>query len=124
MSGNDRAELRAFRELESLVRPLGEELATFRRRAIAAEAQVKELEAGAARGKATGGRALPGEHASELERENHALRTRLERAQDRVRQTMDRVRFLRQQLQSQTEIGAGSGAGGGAGGAVGRGATR
>jgi TolA-binding protein len=96
MSANERPELRAFRELETLVRHLGEELAVFRRRAIAAEAQIKEGGHAPAKGKA----AASG-RAAELENENAALRTRLERAEDRVRQMMDRVRFLRQQLQSQ-----------------------
>jgi hypothetical protein len=107
MSGNDRAEVRAFRELEGLVRNLGEELAVFRRRAIAAETQLKEL--GHAPAKAAAGRAAAtGGHAGDLEHENHALRTRLERAEDRVRQMMDRVRFLRQQLQAQApSVGAG-----------------
>lgn len=102
MSGHDNSDsgdLRAFRELETLVRHLGEELATFRRRAIAAEAQIKE-----------GGGSHPprvksaavGEHLTELEHENAALRTRLERAEDRIRQMMDRVRFLRQQAQAES----------------------
>lgn len=97
MSANDRPELRAYRELETLVRHLGEELATFRRRAIAAEAQLRD--AGHA---PTGGRAAsPGEQSSDLAAENEALRKRLAGAEERVRQMMDRVRFLRQQLQTQ-----------------------
>ena len=100
MSASDRPDLRAFKELETLVRHLGEELAAFRRRAIAAEAQLKDERpskgsAAAARGAAPAGR-------SDLETENDALQTRLGRAEDRVRQMMERVRFLRQQLQSQT----------------------
>ena len=42
MSGSERPELRAYRELEMLVRHLGEELAAFRRRALAAEGQLKD----------------------------------------------------------------------------------
>lgn len=104
MSDNDRPELRAYRELETLVRHLGEELATFRRRALLAETQLKTSGHGhSARGR---GGAL-GERLSELESENEVLRTRLDRAEDRVRQMMDRVRFLRQQLQTQT-TGAGA----------------
>lgn len=102
MSGNaspptDTAELRAFRELETLVRHLGEELATFRRRAIAAEAQLKDASHGSS-GKGRG--AAVGERLTELETENATLRARLDRAEERVRQMMDRVRFLRQQLQA------------------------
>ena len=103
MSDNDRPEHRAFKELETLVRHLGEELAAFRRRALAAEAQLKN-----------GGQALTertplvaSERQSALEAENDALRARLGRAEERVRQMMERVRFLRQQLQSQATAGAG-----------------
>jgi hypothetical protein len=100
MSASDRPELRAFRELETLVRHLGEELAVFRRRAIAAEAQVKDASAGAGHVARVGGKGgANGGRLTELEHENEALRSRLERAEDRVRQMMDRVRFLRQQLQ-------------------------
>lgn len=102
MSGNERPELLAFRELETLVRSLGDELAAFRRRALLAEAQLKEAGHG---GK--GARSELGDRMSELETENAALRTRLERAEDRVRQMMDRVRFLRQQVQAQTPAAAG-----------------
>jgi len=89
MSANEPADLRAFRELESLVRSLGEELATFRRRALAAEAQLKEA-----------GHELPaGNSSGDLTAENRELRRRVEHAEQRVRQLMDRVRFLRQQIQ-------------------------
>ena len=102
MSGNERPELRAFKELETLVRHLGEELAVFRRRAIAAEAQLKESgQAPRSRSGASTGRV------ADLEAENDALRERLDRTEDRVRQMMERVRFLRQQLQSQAPAGAG-----------------
>ena len=96
---NDRPELQAFRELESLVRSLGEELAAFRRRALAAEAQLKDGGQAPARAKGAGA-------TSELQAENEALRTRLARAEERVKQMMDRVRFLRQQVQTQTAAGA------------------
>ena len=98
---NDREELKAFRELETLVRGLGEELAAFRRRALAAEAQLKEGGQSVARPKAGSG------PSSGLQAENEALRTRLARAEERVKQMMDRVRFLRQQVQAQTGAGAG-----------------
>ena len=96
---NERQELKAFHELESLVRSLGEELAVFRRRALAAEAQLKEGGQPAARAKSGAG--------ASGQSENEALRTRLARAEERVRQMMDRVRFLRQQVQAQTTAGAG-----------------
>lgn len=101
MSDSDRPDIRAFRELESLVRSLGEELAAFRRRAIAAEAQLRES------GQMPRGPSASSDRAAELEAENQALRVRVTDAEDRVRQMLDRVRFLRQQLQTQTTIVAG-----------------
>ena len=103
MSASDRterSEVQAFRELEVLVRSLGEELAMFRRRAIEAESKLKDG-GGSARPKGAPGAS------SELQAENEALRTRLARAEERVKQMMDRVRFLRQQVQSQVGAGAG-----------------
>lgn len=93
---SERSEVKAFRELEGLVRSLGEELATFRRRAIEAEAKLKEGGPGAARAKSGSG-----------DSETEQLRTRLARAEERVKQMMDRVRFLRQQVQAQVNTGAG-----------------
>lgn len=108
MSANEPPELRAYRELEGLVRHLGEELAVFRRRALAAEAQLKDGAPVTAKQGASKSAAL-GEHLADLETENHALRTRVERAEDRVRQLMDRVRFLRQQVQLTANMPAGRG---------------
>ena len=88
MSASERAEVRAFRELETLVRHLGEELAVFRRRAIEAEGKAKD-----AGSKSAGKRTAPGESDSDLKKRAH-------QAEQRVRQMLDRVRFLRQQLQS------------------------
>ena|SRR5687767_1035457 len=101
MSANARPEQRAFDELEKLVRHLGEELASFRRRALAAEAQLRDSQGSAGKGRTP----LP-ERMAELETENAELRARVERAEDRVRQMMDRLRFLRQQMQTQAGTGA------------------
>lgn len=101
MSARERPEVVAFRELETLVRHLGEEVAVYRRRAAQAEAQLKEQGAGPARGR--GG----GERFAALEAENGKLKTRLNRAEDRVKQMLERVRFLRQQLQTQGATGIG-----------------
>lgn len=98
MSASDRTErpeLRAFRELEGLVRNLGEELAMFRRRALEAEARLKD--GGGAAPRQKGGSGASSGSQSEVE----VLRTRLARAEERVKQMMDRVRFLRQQVQAQ-----------------------
>ena len=95
MSNSERPELRAFWELEALVRHLVDELAGFRRRALLAEARVRELE------EVSGGAAPPGmrERVSQLEQENAVLRSRLELATSRTQSMLDRVRFLRQQMQ-------------------------
>ena len=100
MSGNEPSEILAFTELETLVRHLGEELAAFRRRAIAAEAQLREAGHTPRDQNARGSDRL-----TELEAENATLRTRLGKAEDQVRQMLDRVRFLRQQVQSQATVG-------------------
>lgn len=81
----------AFRELEHLVRNLGEELSTFRRRAHQAESRLKAL------GNSDPGDAAAEERVSALEAENARLRSRLEQASARTRAMLDRVRFLRQQ---------------------------
>ena len=108
MSGSERPDLAAFRELETLVRHLGEELAVFRRRAIAAEAQLKGegREAREGRPRSGEGRAARGEQDGDLAVENEQLRTRLSRTEERVRQMMERVRFLRQQLSQGAPAGA------------------
>ena len=81
----------AFEELEQLVRHLGEELTTYRKRALTAEAALKELEDSAAGGPASSA------DVRRLEQENAALRARLESTTTRAREMLDRVRFLRQQ---------------------------
>lgn len=82
----------AYRELERLVRNLGEELAAFRKRAQAAESRLQAI---ATRG--GGGDAAAEERVSQLEAENAALRARLTEASERTGKVLDRVRFLRQQ---------------------------
>ena len=81
----------AFEELEQLIRHLGDELASFRKRALVAETRVKELEA------ATDGTPVSSAAMAGLERENAALKARLEKATARTRDMLERVRFLRQQ---------------------------
>ena len=81
----------AFSELDQLVRHLGEELAGFRRRALHAEARVRELEA-------EGGEApTTSAAAKKLVAENAQLTAKLESASAQARQLLERVRFLRQQ---------------------------
>ncbi len=98
MSDSARPDSAAFRELEQLVRHLGDELAAFRRRALLAEARVRELEGGEASPVLEEQRDM-GERVSRLEQENAALHGRLESALTRTRVVLDRVRFIRQQAQ-------------------------
>ena len=90
MSFPVRPDALAFRELEVLVRNLGEELATFRSRAQAAEARLKAIGA-------RGGDGHPEERVAQLEEENRRLRARVDGAAERTRKMLQRVRFLRQQ---------------------------
>ncbi len=81
----------AFRELEHLVRNLGEEVGTFRKRAQQAEARLKAL------GAAPAGDTSAEERVAALEAENAHLRARLDLATERTKAMLERVRFLRQQ---------------------------
>ena len=91
MSDSVRPETAAFAELEQLVKHLGDELASFRRRALQAEARIKSLESTGVKG------VVSPERMQHLERENAGLTTRLDAARARTQQMIDRVRFLRQQ---------------------------
>jgi hypothetical protein len=91
VSDNARPEIAAFAELEQLVKHLGDELASFRRRALQAEARLKSLESTGVKG------VVSPERMQFLERENAGLSSRLEAARTRTQQMIDRVRFLRQQ---------------------------
>ena len=119
MSDSARPDLAAFRELEQLIRALGDEMAAWRRRAHEAESRLKATETRLARvaaqpaGSAAGAAPTPtpapaaaahaapsgasGQLVAALQRENQELRLRLEAARQRTRQLLDRVRFLRQQ---------------------------
>lgn len=91
MSDSVRPEIAAFAELEQLVKHLGDELASFRRRALQAEARLKGFESTGVKG------VVSPERVQYLERENAGLTSRLEAARARTQQMIDRVRFLRQQ---------------------------
>lgn len=95
-SDSERPDVEAFQELNQLVRHLGDELATFRRRALSAEARIKAIDA------APGGARVNPERVDRLEKENADLKRRLEAARARTRQVLDRVRFLRQQHEGAT----------------------
>ncbi len=91
MSDSGPPEKKAFKELDQLVRHLGDELASFRRRALQAEARLKTIETASAPG------TVSPERVKRLERENKDLNKRLSSARTRTRQMADRVKFLRQQ---------------------------
>ena len=101
MSDSARPEVVAFKELETLVRHLGDELAVIRRRALVAESRVREHESREGRSGHKPHRELADRNA-QLERENADLRARLESATSRTNQMLDRVRFIRQQTQGGT----------------------
>jgi hypothetical protein len=92
VSDNERSEVLAFRDLATLVRHLGDELANFRRRALTAESRVKAME-----GVGTPNAEGLAERVAALEAENLDLRGRLDAARGRARHMLERVRFLRQQ---------------------------
>ena len=98
MSDSERPEIATFRDLEQLVRHLGDELAGFRRRALLAESRLKEFDSEERAPDMTQQVALD-ERITELEHENAVLRARLESATERTRQMLERVRFIRQQAQ-------------------------
>ena len=98
MSGSARPEITAFRELETLVRHLADELAGFRRRALLAEARVREAESQGTAPVVQEKRDLA-DRVTQLEHENAALKGRLDAATARTKQMLDRVRFIRQQAQ-------------------------
>lgn len=81
-----------FAQLGRLVRRLGEELASYRKRALSAESRLRTLEDETARVAGTSpARVL------ELERENAELNRRLTVARTRTEKMLARVRFLKQQ---------------------------
>ena len=79
-------------QLGRLVRRLGEELASYRKRAQSAEARLRTVEEEAARVAGTSPQRV-----LELERENAELTRRLAAARSRTDKMLARVRFLQQQ---------------------------
>ncbi len=110
-----RPDVAAFRELDTLVRNLTEQLAGYRRRALAGESRVRELEHRigeleavlTAKSDATAPSSVEsGSEGSDpiaVAADNEQLRARLAEAKERTTQLADRVRFLRQQLMHGTE---------------------
>jgi hypothetical protein len=98
----ERADVLALEQLETVLREVAEELATWRARALKAEADGK---GGTARGAAAG-------RNPELEAENRQLRTRVDAARNRVQELLARLAFLEEQARE--SAGSGGAAGGGA----------
>jgi len=95
MSEHARPDIEAFRELEGLVRDLGEQLASYRERALSAEARLRDLDSADDDPEPTRAR----ERIRALEQDNASLRGRLDAATARTRSVLERVHFLRQQSQ-------------------------
>lgn len=95
MSDHARPDVEAVRELETLVRQMAEQLASFRRRAISAEERLRHLDTAEEHPDPPRVR----ERIRTLEQENASLRGRLDAATARTRSVLERVHFLRQQAQ-------------------------
>ena len=95
MSDHARPDVEAVRELETLVRQMAEQLASFRRRARSAEERLRHLDTADEHPDPPRAR----ERIRALEQENASLRGRLEAATTRTRSVLERVHFLRQQAQ-------------------------
>ncbi|MEP7067128.1 MAG: hypothetical protein ABI889_13925 [Gemmatimonadota bacterium] len=91
MSDSERPDVEAFQELEHLLHSLADEMAGWRRRAHEAEAKLK----------ATPPVPASRVNAAALERENRDLRERLDAAKARTKQLLEKLRFLRQQQESE-----------------------
>lgn len=79
-------------QLAQLLHHVGEELAAFRKRALAAEARLRTYETSS-----RSGDLFAEQRAADLEKENAELRQRLDFATERTRAILAQVRFLRQQ---------------------------
>jgi hypothetical protein len=106
----ERVDILALEQLEAVLREVAEELATWRARALKAEADGK---VGPVRGGASGRGDGEGRGRNpELEAENRQLRTRVDAARTRVQELLARLAFLEEQ--SREGAGSSEAAGGGA----------
>lgn len=85
-SAGERPDLDALKELEEVLRHFENELSSWRRRALSAEARLAESGAGA-----------DGSRSREIEEENRVLQQRLGAVKGRVGDLIDRMRFLEEQ---------------------------
>ncbi len=86
----------ALRELEQLVHTLGDEMASFRKRAQSAEMRIKSIETSAQAGDDLFGE----QRLHVLEEENTVIRARTQHAIERIRVLLAQLRFLRQQREA------------------------
>src|ERR1051326_5916280 len=100
MSDHARTDVEAFRELESLVRSLRQQLPGYGRRALAAEERLRQIDSAADHPDPPHVR----ERIWTLEQENAALRGRLEAATLRTRSVLERVHFLRRSEEHTSEL--------------------
>lgn len=87
-------EAHPLHQLAQLVGLAGEELAAFRRRAIQAEAKLRQYESST-----RSGDLFAEQRVVQLERENADLKARLTVATEQMRAILSQVRFLRQQAE-------------------------
>jgi hypothetical protein len=107
----ERLEVReAIDQLEGILRDVAEELASWRSRALKAEA---DLKAGGGRSSAPKHAATP---APDSEAENKVLRHRVEAARVRVHELLQRLTFLEEQAREPVRGNGGAAGGGGGGG--------
>lgn len=90
-SGGERPDLEALRELEEVLRHFEHELASWRRRALSAEARLAES---GADGDA------PSSRSRQLEEENSVLGQRVAAARNHLGDLLERLRFLEQQQEN------------------------
>ena len=83
--------------LERVARALGDEIASWRRRCLAAEAELEELKARAA-SYVSGDIAQTRQRSTDLEVENRELSRRIEAAQEQIEQLRTRLRFVAEQV--------------------------
>jgi chromosome segregation ATPase len=91
----DRPDLKALSDLEQLLKHLTEELGSWRKRTLRAEAELAEAESHG--GKVAGPELKEArKRLIELEAENQALRHRIEAARERLKALAARLSFLEQ----------------------------
>ncbi len=120
MYDGERADADVLDQLETILRHVADELATWRARALKAEGDLKD--SGARSGAGTAKPDVEARsRAAELEQENRQLRLRVEAARARVQDLVSRLAFLEEQAR-ETVAGARTAAGGagglGSGGSV------